>query len=141
MFDSIVLIQFKNKKQNKKLEFEVQHLMIFTYFFLWITFLMKSEKITLCDFWQTLNNLRHRSYFGYPCYFELFPNDALSVDYSKPRQAVHKFTCNWYKSICSTTFTYKTKYKYGLWCSPCVKIYRNLRNGWVKLCRSVNYKR
>lgn len=44
MFDSIVLIQFKNKKQNKKLEFEVQHLMIFTYFFLWITFLMKSEK-------------------------------------------------------------------------------------------------
>lgn len=92
MFDSIVLIQFKNKKQNKKLEFEVQHLMIFTYFFLWITFLMKSEKITLKSdmhyvlFWQTLNNLRHRSYFGYPCYFELFPNDALSVDYSRPRQ-------------------------------------------------------
>lgn len=53
---------------------------------------MKSEKITLKSdmhyvlFWQTLNNLRHRSYLGYPCYFELFPNDALSVDYSKPRQ-------------------------------------------------------
>lgn len=74
MFDSIVLIQFKNKKQNKKLEFEVQHLMIFTYFFLWITFLMKSEKSTLKSdmhyvlFWQTLNNLRHISYFGYPCF-------------------------------------------------------------------------
>lgn len=97
MFDSIVLIQFKNKKQNKKLEFEVQHLMIFTYFFLWITFLMKSEKITLKSdmhyvlFWQTLNNLRHRSYFGYPCYFELFPNDALSVDYSRPRQKSARF--------------------------------------------------
>lgn len=42
-------------------------------------------------FWQTLNNLRHRSYFGYPCYFELFPNDALSVDYSRPRQESARF--------------------------------------------------
>lgn len=56
---------------------------------------MKSEKkkplksdMHYVLFWQTLNNLRHISYFGYPCYmyFELFPNDALSVDYSRPRQ-------------------------------------------------------
>lgn len=97
MFDSIVLIQFKNKKQNKKLEFEVQHLMIFTYFFLWITFLMKSEKSTLKSdmhyvlFWQTLNNFNIYPILDIPAFFDIFPNDALSVDYSRPRQKSARF--------------------------------------------------
>lgn len=97
MFDSIVLIQFKNKKQNKKLEFEVQHLMIFTYFFLWITFLMKSEKSTLKSdmhyvlFWQTLNNFNIYPILDIPAFFDIFPNDALSVDYSRQRQKSARF--------------------------------------------------
>lgn len=125
--------------------------MIFTYF-LWITFLMKSEKITLKSdmhyllFWQTLNNLRHRS-LDIPAFFDLFPNNALSVDYSRPRQESARFL-QYINSHVIDINRYvlphlyvQNKIQIWVWCSPCVKIYRNLRNGWVKLCRSVNYKR